>query len=146
MLNEVRSIKGMTGGPEYGPRLPSLVRAAIAVGDPALGAAIAHGVRPVLPIREHALVTVDALLQQARGDHAGAVLAFTDAVARWAEFGNLLEEAYARLGMGRSLQALADPTAPECLSEARALFSGMGAQAPLAVCDLLLGSLSGQTS
>ena len=146
ILNEVSSIKGMAGGPEYGPRLPALVRAAIAVGDPALGAAIAHGVRPVLPIREHALVTVDALLKQARGDHAGAVLAFTDAVARWAEFGNVLEEAYARLGKGRSLHALADPTAPECLSEARALFSGMGAHAPQAVCELLLGSLSGQTS
>ena len=71
-----------------------------------------------------------------------AVAAFTDAVGRWAKFGNVLEEPYARLGLGRSLHALSDPEAPECLGEARALFSGMGAHAPLAVCDPLVGSLS----
>jgi class 3 adenylate cyclase/tetratricopeptide (TPR) repeat protein len=144
VLLEIQAISEMALSPEYAPRLPALARAAIAVGDVDLGASLARDVRPLLPIGEHALVTVTAQLAQARGDHAGAVAAFSDAVARWHGFGNQLEEAYAQLGLGRSLLRLADVRAATAsLRTSSALFVGMGARAPLATCQRLLAEAAG---
>jgi hypothetical protein len=144
VLIEIQAISEMALSPEYAPRLPALARAAIAVGDVDLGASLARDVRPLLPIGEHALVTVTAQLAQARGDHAGAVAAFSDAVARWHGFGNQLEEAYAQLGLGRSLLRLADVRAATAsLRTASELFVGMGARAPLATCQRLLAEAAG---
>jgi hypothetical protein len=143
MLREIHTIGEMVVSPEYAPRLPALVRAAIAIGDVELGALLAQDVRPFLPIREHALVAVGALVSQARGDHAGASAGFADAVDRWHGFGNLLEEAYAQLGLGRSQVALADEQATSSLLMASELFAGMGARAPLAACRQLLAESRG---
>jgi class 3 adenylate cyclase/tetratricopeptide (TPR) repeat protein len=143
LVEELTAIDEMAMSPEYGPRLPALVRAAITVGETELGAILARDVRPLLPVREHSLVTVEALLRQARGDHVGAVVAFTDAVARWRSFGNLLEEAYAHLGLGRSLLTLSDEGTSASLRTAGELFERMGADAPVATCRRLLGSNPG---
>jgi tetratricopeptide (TPR) repeat protein len=134
LLEELVAISQIPSSPEYAPRLPALVRSAVMIGDPELGATLARDVRPVLPIREHALVTVAALLAEASGDHATAAGGFADAAARWAGFGNVLEQAYALLGLGRSQSALDDPQAEETLQSARELFAGMSAAGPLAEC------------
>jgi class 3 adenylate cyclase/tetratricopeptide (TPR) repeat protein len=141
ILGELIAISQMPATPEYAPRLPALVRTALTIGDPELGATLAQDVRPVLPVREHALVTVSALLAAARGDHHQAVSGFADAAARWTGFGNVLEQAYALLGLGRSQLAVDDPAAEQSLLGARRLFAGMGANAPLTDCDRLLAAL-----
>jgi len=141
ILGELIAISQMPATPEYAPRLPALVRTALTIGDPELGATLAQDVRAVLPIREHALVTVSALLAAARGDHDGAARGFADAAVRWTGFGNVLEQAYALLGLGRSQLTLDDPAAEQSLLDARRLFAGMGANAPLIECDRLLATL-----
>ena len=69
------------------------------------------------------------------------VASFADAAVRWTGFGNVLEQAYALLGLGRSQLTLDDPAAEQSLLDARRLFAGMGANAPLIECDRLLATL-----
>jgi len=116
--------------PEYAPRLPALVRSAVAIADPDLGAVLAARVQPGLPVREHALVTARALLDEARGEHEQAATGFVEAAQRWGGFGNRLKQAYATLGAGRCRLG-SDPAAGRAaVDEARQLFSAMAAHAP----------------
>ncbi len=142
LLGELSDLPKIRESGEYGPRLPALVRCALAAGDPALAARLVEGVEPTLPIREHALCTTAALLAEARGDHREAADGFADAAARWDGFGARLEQAYALLGQGRTLAALGDPTADTPLREARALFAGMGARPRVEECDGLIARVS----
>ncbi|HEX5951060.1 MAG TPA: hypothetical protein VFZ96_08655, partial [Actinomycetota bacterium] len=78
-------------------------------------------------------VTCEALLAEARGDHATACERWTDAAQRWLAYGSVLELAHARFGRGRCLTLLGDPDgALEGLQEARDRFDGLGAT-PLVV-------------
>ena len=58
--------------------------------------------------------------------------------ARWQQFGNVHEHAYALLGQGRCLLALADPAAEQPLRQAAELFSSMGYRPALAETNALL--------
>ena len=64
---------------------------------------------------------------------------YTEAVERWRGFGNVPERAYALLGQGRCLSAIADAKAESPLREARELFASMGYTPALAETDALLG-------
>ncbi len=99
------------------------------------------GSTPVLPVRAHAQATVRAILLEAAGDHEEAAAEYSDAVARWAGFGNRLEQAYALLGLGRSRLAYGDPAGRQSLVEARAQFAAMGATVRVAECDELLATV-----
>ena len=138
LLREVVELPNIQASGEYGPRLPALVRCALAAGDAELAARLVEGVKPTLPVREHALATTAALLAEARGEHAEAGERFADAAVRWDSFGARLEQAYALLGQGRCLTALSDPAADGPLRQARALFDEMGARPRVDECDTLI--------
>ena len=142
MLAELGDLPKIRDAGEYGPRLPALVRCALAAGDASLAARLVEAFEPTLPVREHALVTTAALIAEARGAYAEAAERFADAAARWDVFGARLEQAYALLGQGRSLAALGDLAADAPLRQARALFDEMGARPRVDECDTLIALAS----
>ena len=72
------------------------------------------------------------------GRHPEAAALYADAAERWERFTAVLEQAYALLGRGRCLTALADLHADRPLRHARALFEEMGARLRIAECDSLI--------
>ena len=76
------------------------------------------------------------------GNHADAATLYAEAAARWQEFGNVREHAYALLGQGRCLVALGDPAAEQPLRRAAELFSSMGYRPALAETETLLDRTS----
>jgi hypothetical protein len=72
------------------------------------------------------------------GDHADAAVLHADAAARWKEFGNVPERAYARLGQGRCLAALRSPAAKRVLRDAQALFASIGYKPALTRAEAVL--------
>ncbi|MEU4196274.1 adenylate/guanylate cyclase domain-containing protein [Kribbella sp. NPDC026611] len=102
ILQLLRSLPDLPGSLEFEARLPSFVRAALAVGEPEMAAALAGLLDPVLPQREYASVTAEALLAEYRGESAAAAAGFTQAAADWGAFGNKLEQAHALLGVWRT--------------------------------------------
>jgi tetratricopeptide (TPR) repeat protein len=139
LLVELEETPGARETSYYSRQLGAMVRTALAAGDPELAARLLDGLRPVFPLREHALVAGRAQLAEAAGDHATAATLYTDAAGRWQQFGNVRERAYALLGRGRCLAALGTPEAAEPLREARDLFASMGYAPALAETDALLG-------
>jgi hypothetical protein len=98
----------------------------------------ADGLEPRYPLDEHALRAARAQLAAHAGDHTAAVTLYAEAAARWQEFGNVPERAYALLGQGRNLRALHRPGADEPLREAREVFGSMGYKPALAETEALL--------
>ena len=86
-----------------------MVRTALTIADPQLAHQLATGLRPRHPIAEHALVTVNASLAEARGELDTAADGYRDAAQRWQQFGMTPEHAHALLGHGRCLTALGQP-------------------------------------
>ena len=97
------------------------------------------GLEPRSPYAQHALVTANAALAEARGDRQVAADAYAEAADRWGRFGVVPEQAFALLGQGRCLVGLARPTEPApVLQHAREIFDGLGAAPALAETDALL--------
>jgi hypothetical protein len=115
-----------------------MVRTALAAGDAELAARLTEGVEPRYPLDEHALCAAQAQLAEHAGDHAEAAKLYAEAAARWQEFGNVPERAYALLGQGRCLRNLGRADADEPLREARELFAAIGYAPALAETDALL--------
>ncbi len=86
-----------------------MLRTALAAGDPDLAERLADGLEPRYPLREHALCAARAQLAEHAGDHADAAVLYAEAAARWQQFGNVREYAYALLGQGRCLVARRGP-------------------------------------
>lgn len=120
---------------ELGPRLPALVRCALAADHQALARALVDAVEPRFALHQHALVSARAELAAADGRAQDAYRDFTGAAGSWARFGNRLEQAQAELGAARAARALARPEAARHLRAARQLFAGMGATAMLGRLD-----------
>jgi tetratricopeptide (TPR) repeat protein len=139
LLSELEQVAGTRADPYYASMLPELVRAAHALGDLALAARLADGVEPRTPLFEHALTACHARLAEATGDHAEAAELYGEAAARWQEFGNVPERAYALLGRGRCLAELGQTGAEAPLRQAHRLFAAMGYKPALAETEALLG-------
>ena len=146
LLVELAALPNVRDSIEYGSRLPSFIRSALAAGDVELAERLVEGVEPSLPIREHALVASAALLAEAQGEYADAASRFAEAAARWEGFGARLEQAYALLGEGRCLATLDDPSADGSLRVARVLFEDMGARPRVDECDALIAQVRALTS
>jgi predicted ATPase/class 3 adenylate cyclase len=125
LLEEVERISARTD-PYYALMLPELVRCALALGEPELAARLVAGVEARTPLQQHALAACSAALAEAAGDYAGATAAYGDAAARWRQFGDMPELAYALLGLGRCVVAAGGVGAEDELREALGLFSSMG--------------------
>ncbi len=138
LLTEIEQTPGVRDVPYYSRQLGAMLRVALAAGDADLAERLAGGIEPRFPLREHALCTSRAQLAEHAGDHIEAASLYAEAAARWHDFGNVPERAYALLGQGRCLLALDNPAARQPLSEARELFGSMGYRPALADTDALL--------
>jgi class 3 adenylate cyclase/tetratricopeptide (TPR) repeat protein len=143
LLHELPQVQGVHTG--YG-LLPELVRCALASSGPELAARLTDDFEPPTPLQEHALVAARAVLAEAAGDVAEASTLYAEAAERWDEFGNVPELAFALLGYGRCLVALARPSADVPLARARELFASMGYKPALAETDALLAESAAQAS
>ncbi|MGZ8695019.1 MAG: hypothetical protein ACXWYS_06225, partial [Gaiellaceae bacterium] len=105
------------------------------------------GVEARTPYAGHALTAVTAALAEAHGDHRAAAQGYTDAAGRWQSFGVRPEQAFALLGRGRSLLALARPgEAADALQQARVIFHALQAAPALAEADRLLAQTTALTA
>ena len=138
LLEELERAGGIRHDPYYAAALPGLVRCALALGDPAIAARLLVGVGTGTPQQLHVLATSRAALAEAAGDHATAAAGYADAAARWHQFGDVPELAFALLGQGRCMIALGSPGADGPVREARALFTSMGFAPALSETDQLL--------
>ena len=126
VLRELERAPGKERSPQYPRQLAGMVRTALALGDAELAEALTARVEPWYSLDEHALCAARAQLAEYLGDLEGAAALYAEAAARWQEFGNVAERAYALLGHGRCLRALGRTGAEEPLLEARELFAAMG--------------------
>jgi tetratricopeptide (TPR) repeat protein len=128
---------------QLAPRLPEVVRIALALDDVSLARSLAGGIHTDWPLDDHARTTITALLAEAGGDIRRAAVAFADAAQRWHDFGVPYEEAQALLGQGRCLLALG--TAAEAagsLTGAREVFERLGAAPALVETEALLATVT----
>jgi tetratricopeptide (TPR) repeat protein len=138
LLVELTDIDALRTDPDCGAHLPELVRCALSLGDTVLAGRLADGVEAGTPLVERSLSSVRAALAEADDPGVAAAL-FADVAARWQEFGQLPEQAYALLGEGRCRLAAGLPDAAEPLSRAKELFITMGLRQAVADTDALLG-------
>jgi len=77
---------------------------------------------------KNSVLTGQAILAEAKGDNEGARDLYQEAAQRWSDFGFVLEEGQAHLGLARCLIALGDrDAATQPLHKARAIFESLGA-------------------
>jgi class 3 adenylate cyclase/tetratricopeptide (TPR) repeat protein len=139
LLSEVEANPDSRPSQFYGTHLPTLVRTALTVAGPELADQLVAGVEPRLPVTEHALVAVGAMLAEARGELQAAAEGYAQAAQRWQQFGVVPEQAYALLGQGRCLPSLArSAEATQALEQARAIFEPLAAAPALAEIARLL--------
>jgi len=139
LLTEVGISPGSRNTTEYAVMLPSMVRTALAIGEPSVAQALVGDLEPNAPYIEQALVTANAALTEARGDLQAAADAYADAAGRWERFGVVPEEAFALLGQGRCLIGLSrGPGASRALQRAREIFERLQAIPAVAETDALL--------
>ena len=144
-LREIDEQPGSRTSPYYARHLATMVRTALAVGDPELARHLAEALVHRYPLDEHALCAARAQLTEHSGDLAEASKLYAEAARRWQEFGNVPERACALLGQGRCLVVLGNPAAEEPLAEAQALFASMGFKPALAETEALLAQQHAHT-
>jgi tetratricopeptide (TPR) repeat protein len=138
LIAELERIPGAREDPYYARQLPTMLRTVLAAGGGPLANRLVDGLHAHYPLGEHALVSARAQLAEHAGEHADAANLHGEAAARWQQFGNVPERAYALLGEGRCLLALDRPEAMRPLREARGLFAAMGYKPALAEAEALL--------
>ena len=117
--------------PYYPCYLPSLVRAATALGDSRLAERLTAAFQPRYPLADHALAAAGAILAEAAGDHRRAAQEYAHATNRWERFGVLTERGFALLGQGRCLVRVGQShDAVPILNNAREIFQALGAKGP----------------
>ncbi|MGZ4337227.1 MAG: adenylate/guanylate cyclase domain-containing protein [Gaiellaceae bacterium] len=142
LLGELEQSPGTRETSYYARQLPVMLRTAFAAGDATLAKRLTDGFQPRYPLDEHALRAARAQLTEQVGDRDRAATLYAAAAAGWQEFGNVPERAYALLGQGRCLHALAQPEAEQPLEEAQKLFSAMGYEPALAETESLLQQMA----
>jgi len=138
LLAELEQTPGARDTPYYSRQLASMLRTALAAGDPELAQRLADGLELRDPLREHALRAARAQLAEHAGDHTNAAALYAEAATGWQEFGNIPEHAHALLGQGRCLAALSRSGAEVPLATAREMFQSMGYKPALAETEALL--------
>jgi class 3 adenylate cyclase/tetratricopeptide (TPR) repeat protein len=146
LLAELEQQAGTQETPYFGRYLATMLRTALAAGDPEVARRLADGLKARYPLDEHALCSARAQLAEHAGDQAEAATLYAEAARRWQEFGNVPERAYALLGQGRCLKTLGQPGAEEPLLEASELFASMGYKPALAETEALLEQIGAPIS
>jgi class 3 adenylate cyclase/tetratricopeptide (TPR) repeat protein len=138
LLAELEQAAGAHETPYYVRQLPAVLRTALSGGDPVLARRLADRLEARYPLDEHALCAARAQLAEAAGDNDDAATLYAEAAARWHQFGNVPERAYALLGQGRCLVSGGRSGADQPLREARDLFTSMGYKPALGEVEALL--------
>jgi tetratricopeptide (TPR) repeat protein len=146
LLTEIAETPHVQRSPMYPPFLCEMTRTALAAGDLDLAARLGNTLEPIFPYHEHALCGARAILAEARGDRAEGAKLYAEAAERWERFGVVPERAFALLGQGRCMVALAVQEAPAVLREAREIFGALKAKPALAEIDALLERATALTS
>ena len=145
LLAEVERTAGAPETPYYARQLAAMVRTATTVDDPRLAKRLAELLKPIFPLREHALCAAKAQLTEHVCQYTDAASLYAEAAARWQEFGNVPERAHALLGQGRCLLAIGEAKGAEPLRKARKLFEQMGYKPALAETESLLAHSAQRT-
>ena len=133
LLAEVEATYDVRDFLNYPADLPAMVRTALGIGNRELAERLVSRLEPRYPYAEHALAAANAALAEARGDLEDAAQAYAEAADRWERFGVVPEQAFALLGRGRCLVALARPSeAVHVLRQAHSIFRALGAAPALA--------------
>jgi class 3 adenylate cyclase/tetratricopeptide (TPR) repeat protein len=130
----------------YPNTVPRAVRALLSLGDQELAERIVDSIGLRTASAKLNLASSQGQLAEAAGDLPGAGRRYSAAADAWEAFGNVPEQAYARLGEGRCLAALGDPGAEAPLRRARELFATLGYAPALAETAALLGATPLETS
>jgi tetratricopeptide (TPR) repeat protein len=125
-------------GTVHPSQIGSLLRSALALGEPALAERLAGHLGGESPVDRHAKVSAAAQLAEAAGDHDAAARLYERAAEEWEQFGDVPERAYALLGQGRCLHALGRGEAELPLRLARELFALLGYRPALEQTEALL--------
>jgi class 3 adenylate cyclase/tetratricopeptide (TPR) repeat protein len=118
--------------------LADIVRACIALGEIEQARRLAEAAEPALWRHQLELQSAKAAIAEATGD-AAAVQFYAQAAVGWQEYGHVLEQGLALLGLGRCRRRASHPDASAPLLAARAAFTKLGAVKPLAEADRWLG-------
>ena len=139
LLAEIEQTPGARDTPYYSRQLGAMLRTALAAGDPDLAQRLADGLEPRYPAPRARPLRRPRPARRTRRRHTPTPRPSTPKrPTRWQQFGNVPEHAYALLGQGRCLVALADPAAEQPLRQAAELFSSMGYRPALAETNALL--------
>jgi hypothetical protein len=95
---------------------------------------------------QHSLLSVQAVLAEARGDVKEASKLYAEAAERWSRFGVVFEHGQALLGLGRCLTRIGQPRAREHLIKASAIFARLKARPLLDETHDWLHQITAQTS
>jgi hypothetical protein len=125
-------------GTVHPSQIGSLLRSALALGEPALAERLAGHLRGESPVDGHARVSAAAQLAEAAGDYAAAAPLYEQTAEEWEQFGDVPERAYALLGQGRCLHALGRSEAEQPLRLASELFALLGYRPALEQTEALL--------
>jgi tetratricopeptide (TPR) repeat protein len=101
VLQRLLGLEELAGSHEFAARLPTFVRAALAVDEPGIAADLAARLVPLLPMWEYSATTAESLLAENRGDRTAAAAGFAKVAAHWKAFGSTLEHNYALQGLAR---------------------------------------------
>jgi len=132
------------GSPGWRARhLPDMVRALVAGQQLELATELLVADSDVFSARDrHSALMAKAIVSEAGGQSEEVGDLYHQATQRWADYGFVLEEAQAYLGLARCLIALGDRgAATEPLHRARAVFEGLGAGPLLSEVDGYLGEM-----
>jgi class 3 adenylate cyclase/tetratricopeptide (TPR) repeat protein len=129
-------------------RLPEMLRALFATGQHETAKQLLVDETDVGMTRDrHSAVTAHALVAEAGGHIGRARNLYQEAAQRWADYGFVLEEGQAHLGLARCLIALGDrEAATEPLKNARAIFSRLRAIPLIEEADRHLGQATALSS
>ena len=130
--------RSVAAEPLFPASLPDFVRCALALSDVELARHLVAGVAAPTPFLQHAVAAARAALAESDGNTAEAAAQYADVAARWREFGNVPERAYALLGQGRCLRRLDLQGAEGVLIEAEQAFAALGFQPALEEVHALL--------
>jgi tetratricopeptide (TPR) repeat protein len=108
--------------------LPTALRVLIAVGEVERAGRFANAIEVTATRDVNCVLTGQAILAEATDEIEQARDLYQEAAQRWADYGFVLEEGQAHLGLGRCLIALGDRgTAKETLQKARVIFAKLDA-------------------
>ena len=140
MEAELARLAADEGAVIYADLLPTALRAVLDIGDLALAQRLVALVKPDILLAGLGLASSRAQLAEAAGDLLEAIDGYAEAADGWQAFGNVPEQAYARLGQGRCLLALGASGAEVPLGQARELFESLGYAPALAATEVLLST------